>query len=128
VTDLARYPYRVTAHSAPDALEAAKAQAREEGFVVRGVGRVDAVDLLHDVWVVVLTVKPKVEVVTFPYIRGVTWNVPDGMQAGNTGPCRGCGALVLWVTTRAGKRMPLDQDGTSHFATCALADTFRKPR
>lgn len=78
----------------------------------------------------------------------------------STTPCRGCGVRVLWVTTLAGKRMPLDpnpvatgnvalrpdlfgvpvavyitrenpaQKGEllylSHFATCSMADPFRR--
>lgn len=54
-----RLPYRVRAHSAADALEVAKQTARSDGFVVRGVGRVEATDLAHDVWTVHLTLRPK---------------------------------------------------------------------
>ena len=63
--------------------------------------------------------------------------------------CRSCGAAIIWATTTAGKRMPLDpkpisvaigegvtNGGTveirrgyvSHFATCPSADQHRKPK
>ena len=42
--------------------------------------------------------------------------------------CRGCGASVTFVITKNGKRMPTDPDGTSHFATCAQAARFKKPK
>lgn len=55
--------------------------------------------------------------------------------------CSGCGALVRWVRTGSGKRMPVDAetakpddevfDATrhmSHFATCKDASKFRRPR
>lgn len=54
------------------------------------------------------------------------WLVPLGMTAGNTGNCRSCRAEVMWVTTAAGKRMPIDRDGKSHFATCPQADDWRR--
>lgn len=45
--------------------------------------------------------------------------------------CRGCGALIEWWTTTAGKPIPMnvtDDPGkvTTHFATCPKADRFRK--
>lgn len=39
--------------------------------------------------------------------------------------CRGCGALIHWWETPAGKHSPHDADGTSHFATCPVASRFR---
>lgn len=54
--------------------------------------------------------------------------------------CRGCGAPIVWIQTKAGKRMPVNvepyttvvTDGgevvrgrTSHFSTCPMADLFR---
>ena len=47
---------QVIAHSAPDALETAKKAARSDGFAIKGVGRVDAVDMARDLWRVTLTV------------------------------------------------------------------------
>lgn len=42
--------------------------------------------------------------------------------------CRGCGAEIYWIRTIKGKLMPVDPDGTSHFATCPKAKSFRKPK
>jgi hypothetical protein len=42
------------------------------------------------------------------------------------GACRSCGAPVMWVETKRGKRAPLNPDGTSHFATCPQAASWRK--
>ncbi len=39
--------------------------------------------------------------------------------------CRGCRATIYWWETPAGKWSPHDQDGTSHFATCPVAEKFR---
>lgn len=51
-------------------------------------------------------------------------------------PCRGCGRLVVWGVTRAGKKIVIDipkDDGeissevyVSHWATCPEAEKFRK--
>jgi hypothetical protein len=54
------------------------------------------------------------------------WTIPEGYRPDNTGRCRSCGAPVLWVITAAGKKMPLNRDGTSHFANCPEADKWRK--
>jgi hypothetical protein len=43
-------------------------------------------------------------------------------------PCKGCGATIAWVKTAAGKMMPVDGDGTPHFATCPKAAEFRRGR
>lgn len=45
-----------------------------------------------------------------------------------TGSCRSCGATVRWVETKAGKKMPVDADGTSHFATCPDSNEWRRSR
>lgn len=45
--------------------------------------------------------------------------------------CKGCSLDIYWIETVKGKKMPVDPDGTSHFATCPQADQFRthgKPR
>lgn len=59
------------------------------------------------------------------------WAVPltSGYRYGKDGPtnCRSCGAFVRWATHETtGKRMPIDPDGVSHFATCPDADRWRK--
>ncbi len=59
---------------------------------------------------------------------------PDRLRAGAAfGPdqgdprtCRSCGAPVFWRITRKGTPAPFDPDGTSHFATCPQAATWRK--
>lgn len=40
--------------------------------------------------------------------------------------CRGCKALIYWIQTAAGKAMPVNPDGVSHFATCPNAPEFRR--
>lgn len=43
--------------------------------------------------------------------------------------CRGCGAVIEWWYTPAGRKMPMDVHGgkvESHFATCPKAAQFRK--
>lgn len=60
---------------------------------------------------------------------GGGWTIPTGYTAELREPparCRSCGAEVLWTTTPAGKRSPLDRDGKSHFATCPDAARWRK--
>lgn len=43
-------------------------------------------------------------------------------------PCRSCGAPMIWITTPAGRKMPVNPDGTSHFGTCPNANDHRKPK
>jgi hypothetical protein len=40
--------------------------------------------------------------------------------------CRACNAVIRFEQTARGKLMPVDADGTSHFATCPEAARFRK--
>ena len=42
--------------------------------------------------------------------------------------CRGCRATIYWIVTAAGRRMPVDADGVSHFATCPDHAKFRKKK
>lgn len=42
--------------------------------------------------------------------------------------CSSCGAAIYWVVTHRARRMPLDADGTSHFATCPDAAQHRGAR
>ena len=44
------------------------------------------------------------------------------------GSCSSCSAPIRWVVTKAGKRMPINRDGFSHFADCPNAGTHRKAR
>lgn len=55
----------------------------------------------------------------------VTFTVPPGAQAQS---CRGCQAVIFWILTSLGNKMPVNADGTSHFATCPDANKFRKPK
>jgi hypothetical protein len=54
--------------------------------------------------------------------------IPAGYEFQGTGTCRACGAPMNWCETKAGKRAPLNLDGTSHFATCPDAERFRKAK
>lgn len=42
--------------------------------------------------------------------------------------CSSCAAIIYWVVMSTGKKMPVDPDGTSHFATCPNAAEHRAPR
>ena len=42
--------------------------------------------------------------------------------------CRSCQATIHWLKTAAGKNMPVDPDGTSHFATCPDHQNWRKQK
>lgn len=52
----------------------------------------------------------------------ITFEIPEGTEPSR---CKGCKALIYWIKTRADKNMPVDPDGTSHFATCPNANKFR---
>lgn len=54
------------------------------------------------------------------------WVVPDGYAPDGVGACGSCHQFVLWVHTRAGKRAPLNPDGTSHFSNCPQAPQWRR--
>lgn len=55
-----------------------------------------------------------------------------------TAQCRGCGAVIYWITTKNDRKMPVDCDvdeghapdgridgrGVSHFTTCTEANRF----
>jgi len=42
--------------------------------------------------------------------------------------CPKCGRPIRWEETKAGKRTPVDLDGTTHWATCPNASEFRRPK
>ncbi len=58
------------------------------------------------------------------------WVIPEGTPPSK---CRGCNAEIYFVAyirkadQRQG-RMPVNPDGTPHFATCEFAEQFRKAR
>ena len=56
----------------------------------------------------------------------VGWTIPEGWTPDNIGHCRSCGAEVLWCLTAARRKAPINADGTSHFATCPQADSWRR--
>lgn len=58
--------------------------------------------------------------------KQIGYVVPEGWSADRPGLCRSCKADIMWATTPAGKPSPLNPDGTSHFATCPQADSWRK--
>jgi hypothetical protein len=57
------------------------------------------------------------------------WTIPEGYNnAGEVTKCRSCKAEIRWTVSKRGKFAPLNRDGTSHFANCPQAATWRKPR
>lgn len=55
--------------------------------------------------------------------REVKYEIPRGTRKST---CRGCEATIYWIRTPAGKQMPVDPDGTPHFATCPQAYQFSR--
>lgn len=53
----------------------------------------------------------------------VKYEIPAGTPPAK---CRGCGAEMYWIKTTAGKNMPVDADGTPHWATCPERARFKK--
>ena len=51
------------------------------------------------------------------------YTIPEGAIAS---PCKGCGEPIYWIKTIRGQNMPLNLDGTSHWATCPKAGEFRQ--
>lgn len=49
--------------------------------------------------------------------------IPEGTPAAT---CSSCRELIRWIVTDNGARMPVNVDGTSHFATCPNADAHRR--
>lgn len=47
---------------------------------------------------------------------------------GDKAQCKGCGADIWWIKTRAGKNAPITAVGLNHFADCPKADRFRKAK
>ena len=43
-------------------------------------------------------------------------------------PCLKCARMLYFVTTKTGKRMPVTDDGISHFVDCPHADSFRRKK
>lgn len=53
----------------------------------------------------------------------MTFDIPKGTPVAK---CRSCGASIQWIKTTKGKNMPVNADGTSHFATCPQAGNWRR--
>jgi len=54
-----------------------------------------------------------------------TFAIPPGTKLGR---CRSCGTPVYWIRTKAGRFMPVEPDGVSHFARCRQASNWRRQR
>ena len=50
------------------------------------------------------------------------FEVPSGAEWTE---CRSCHEKIVWVRTKRGRAMPVNEDGTSHFATCPDANEWR---
>lgn len=57
-----------------------------------------------------------------------SFTVPPGYRPVTIDRCRACGQSILWCYTRNDRYSPHDHDGTSHFATCPRADSYRRRR
>lgn len=53
----------------------------------------------------------------------VRYDVPDGARMV---PCKGCGARIAWILTPTGNKMPVDADGSPHWASCPKASDFKR--
>lgn len=53
----------------------------------------------------------------------IKYDIPPGASISK---CSGCDADIVWIKTAAGKSMPVDGDGTPHWATCPNAKDFKK--
>jgi hypothetical protein len=42
--------------------------------------------------------------------------------------CKSCPTVIFWIRTVAGKAMPVNEQGISHFADCPAANKHRRPR
>ncbi len=56
--------------------------------------------------------------------RQVRFEIPANAP---TGFCKSCLRAIAWIQPK-GRLMPVDPDGTSHFATCPDAAAHRNPR
>lgn len=55
--------------------------------------------------------------------KPLKFEIPEGTEPTR---CKGCKSLIYFITTENKKLMPVDPDGTSHFATCPQAGKFRQ--
>lgn len=47
-------------------------------------------------------------------------------SVGDKGECRGCRAVIYWVTHRNGKKVPYTPAGLNHFIDCPAAKDFKR--
>jgi hypothetical protein len=57
--------------------------------------------------------------------RGPIYPIPPEAEAAY---CKGCDDRIYWVQTPAGRPMPVNPDGSSHWGTCPKAGLFRRER
>lgn len=55
--------------------------------------------------------------------KEIKYEIPEGTKPAI---CKGCRQVIYWVKTEAGKNMPVDADGTPHWATCPQRQAFKK--
>lgn len=55
-----------------------------------------------------------------------TYSAGSPRAGEQTSKCRSCSATIIWRIAKRGKRMPYNEDGTSHFATCPDAEQWRR--
>jgi len=60
--------------------------------------------------------------------KGVRYEIPEKVKRNRPAICKGEGCLqeIYWIETEGGRRMPVDPDGTPHWATCPDAGRFKK--
>ena len=57
--------------------------------------------------------------------KDIKFEIPDGSPISS---CRGCNGMIYFVPQPSGSRMPVDPDGTPHWATCKNAGEFRRKK
>ena len=55
--------------------------------------------------------------------KKIVYEIPPGTRPGH---CRGCNAIIYWIKTKAGKNMPVDEDGQPHWGSCSKAKDFKR--
>lgn len=59
--------------------------------------------------------------------RDLTYELQPQWIFENAARCRSCQAPIAWAThEHTGRKAPFNPDGTSHFASCPQAGTWRK--
>lgn len=53
----------------------------------------------------------------------MNFDIPPGTRQAT---CKSCHAVIYWIRTDKGKSMPVNPDGSPHWATCPDADKFKK--